>query len=111
MLRPDLVRRVAEFNPHLYARDVERVVDTILDRIETALIQGDRVELRGFGTFDLRQHGRGMRRNPRTGAAVEVGERVTIQFKPSLLMRERLNPGTGDLSAEAERQLQTSQTP
>jgi integration host factor subunit beta len=102
MLRPDLIRRVAELNPHLYAKDVERVVDTILDRMKAALIQGDRVELRGFGTFDLRHHERGMRRNPRTGAAVEVRERIAVHFKPSRVMQERLKLGDARLAGELE---------
>lgn len=102
MIRSELVSRVANQNPHLYAKDAEAVVDTILNRMKAALIQGDRLELRGFGTFDLRHHERGMRRNPRTGAAVEVGERITVHFKPSRVMRERLNPGAGGLAAAVE---------
>jgi integration host factor subunit beta len=108
MLRSELVARVANQNPHLYAKDVEAVVNTILDRIETALIQGDRIELRGFGTFEIRHHERGMRRNPRTGAAVEVGERASIHFKPSRVMRERLKLGAGDLAVKAEHRLRAS---
>ena len=51
MIKSELIERIAAQNPHLYQRDVERIVNTILDTITTALAQGDRVELRGFGMF------------------------------------------------------------
>jgi integration host factor subunit beta len=103
MIRSELVLRIAEMNPHLYAKDVEATVDAILDRIEAALIQGDRVELRSFGVFSVRHREARTKRNPRSGAAVQVGQRVAIHFKPAKVVRERLNLGETDPEGEAER--------
>ncbi|TXM96414.1 integration host factor subunit beta [Methylobacterium sp. WL64] len=91
MIRSDLVIRIAEQNPHLYAKDVEAVVDAILDRIGAALVDGDRVELRGFGTFEVRYREARSARNPRTGQAVEVEARTAIHFRPGKAMRVQLN--------------------
>ena len=55
MIKSELIERIAAQNPHLYQRDVERIVNTILDTITTALAQGDRVEFRGFGMFRVKR--------------------------------------------------------
>ena len=55
MIKSELVQRIAETNPHLYQRDVENIVDAILDEITRALARGDRVELRGFGAFSVKE--------------------------------------------------------
>ena len=80
MIRSELVIRIAEQNRHLNARDVERVVDTVLDRIAGALADGDRVELRDFGTFAAKELGARTGRNPRTGEVVSVRAKRTVQF-------------------------------
>ncbi len=67
MTKSQLIQRIAELNPHLYQRDVERIVSTVFDEISTALADGDRVELRGFGAFTVKHRKRGVGRNPRTG--------------------------------------------
>ena len=72
MTRSDLIKRLAAANPHLYARDLERIVDTVFEQIGSALTRGDRVELRGFGMFSTRGRGERVGRNPRTGAEVAV---------------------------------------
>jgi integration host factor subunit beta len=54
MIKSELVQRIAEHNPHLYQRDVENIVNAILDEIVAALARGDRVELRGFGAFSVK---------------------------------------------------------
>ena len=98
MIRSELVLRLAEMNPHLPVRAVEATVDAILSRIEAALIQGDRVELRNFGAFSTRHREAGPKRNPRTGAIVEKGERTAIHFKPSRSMQARINlAGVGEV--------------
>lgn len=104
MIRSELVARVAILNPHLYARDVERVVDTILGRIETALAQGDRVELRDFGTFSMKHRAARTGRNPRTGASVAISEKTAIHFKPGQGMRRRLNGDAVEPASETRRQ-------
>jgi integration host factor subunit beta len=91
MTKSDLILRLAERNPHLFQRDVERIVATILDEITAALSRGDRVELRGFGAFSVKHRGARVGRNPRTGASVSVAEKVVPYFKTGKELRERLN--------------------
>jgi integration host factor subunit beta len=94
VIKSELVQRIAERNPHLYLRDVENIVNAILDEITHALSRGDRVELRGFGAFSVTRRAARLGRNPRTGAHVEVDEKVVPFFKTGKEMRERLNEGT-----------------
>lgn len=91
MIKSELILRVAARNPHLYQRDVETIVGAILDTIGDALSRGDRVELRGFGAFSVKKRDARAGRNPRTGAAVAVGEKRIPVFKTGKDMRERLN--------------------
>ncbi|MEI6486444.1 MAG: hypothetical protein RIS17_904 [Pseudomonadota bacterium] len=91
MIRSELVASVAEQNPHLTLKDVERIVATIFDEITDALAQGRRVELRGFGAFSTRAREPRTGRNPRTGAAVKVDAKNVPYFKPGKELRERLN--------------------
>jgi integration host factor subunit beta len=91
MIKSELVQRIAETNPHLYQRDVENIIDAILDEITRALARGDRVELRGFGAFSVKSRPARTGRNPRTGAQVKVLEKVVPYFKTGKEMRERLN--------------------
>ena len=91
MTKSELIQHVAELNPHLYHRDVERIVTTIFDEISEALARGDRVELRGFGAFSVKQRDARIGRNPRTGAAVQVAEKHIPFFKTGKLLRERMN--------------------
>jgi integration host factor subunit beta len=91
MTKSELILRIGELNPHLYHRDVERIVTTIFDEITSALAKRERVELRGFGAFSvkLREARRG--RNPRTGETVSVEEKAVPFFKTGKELRERLN--------------------
>ncbi|MDA9207376.1 integration host factor subunit beta [Octadecabacter sp.] len=91
MIRSELIEKIAEENPHLYQRDVERIVNTIFDSIIEAMAQGDRVELRGFGAFSVKQRDARLGRNPRTGEAVQVEEKHVPFFKTGKLLRDRLN--------------------
>lgn len=91
MIRSELVARIAEQNPHLYEREVEAVVDTIIDRISDALADGNRVELRGFGSFEPRRREARTARNPRSGETVEVEARAHVLFKPGKTIQARLN--------------------
>lgn len=93
MIKSELVQKMAEANPHLYQRDVENIVNTIIDEITKAMARGDRVELRGFGAFSVKNRPARTGRNPRTGAAVEVEEKYVPFFKTGKEMRERLNDG------------------
>ncbi len=93
MIKSELVQRLAEQNPHLYQRDVENIVNAILDEVSGALMRGDRVELRGFGAFSVKNRPARTGRNPRTGQKVEVDEKFVPFFKTGKEMRERLNDG------------------
>jgi integration host factor subunit beta len=95
MIKSELVQRIADRNPHLYLRDVEKIVNAILDEITSALARGDRVELRGFGAFSVKHRDARVGRNPRTGAHVSVDEKAVPFFKTGKEMRERLNEGFG----------------
>jgi integration host factor subunit beta len=92
MLKSELIEKLAEQNPHLYRRDVEDIVNAILDTIAAALERGERVELRGFGAFTAKRRGARAGRNPRSGAVVAVPEKVVPTFKMSREMLRRLNP-------------------
>jgi len=91
MTKSELIQRLAEANPHLYQRDVERIVSTIFDEITAALANGDRVELRGFGAFSVKERGARIGRNPRTGEAVNVSSKHIPYFKTGKQLREKLN--------------------
>ena len=91
MTKSELILKIGELNPHLYQRDVERIVSTIFDEISAALARGDRVELRGFGAFSVKQRNARLGRNPRTGDAVAVERKVVPFFKTGKQLRDRLN--------------------
>ena len=95
MIKSELVARLAERYPHLYHRDVERIVTTVLDEITKALSNGDRVELRGFGAFSVKVRPARQGRNPRTGESVSVREKRVPFFRTGKELRERLNAGGG----------------
>jgi integration host factor subunit beta len=96
MIKSELVLKIAEQNPHLYQRDVEKIVKAILDTIADALARGDRVELRGFGAFSVKRRDARTGRNPRTGETVSVQQKVIPVFKTGKEMRLRLNAGDDD---------------
>ena len=91
MIRSELIQKIADENPHLYQRDVERIVNTIFDEVTDAMARGDRVELRGFGAFSVIKRDARIGRNPRTGATVDVEEKHVPFFKTGKLLRDRLN--------------------
>lgn len=91
MIKSELVLKIAEKNPHLYHRDVERIVNRVFDEIIDALKQGNRVELRGFGAFSVKERQARTGRNPRTGASVDVTEKHVPFFKTGKELRQRLN--------------------
>lgn len=93
MTKSDLIKRLGDSNPHLYLRDIERIVSTVFDEISEALSRGDRVELRGFGAFSVRERAARQGRNPRTGDSVQVPDKAVPYFKTGKELRMRLNDG------------------
>jgi len=91
MTKSELIQRLAEQNPHLFLRDVEKIVDTIFGEIKNALARGDRVELRGFGAFSVKHRKARVGRNPRTGESVQVEAKALPFFKTGKALRDRLN--------------------
>jgi integration host factor subunit beta len=91
MIRSELIQKIAEENPHLYQRDVERIVNTVFEEVTGAMARGDRVELRGFGAFSVKKRDARVGRNPRTGETVRVEEKHVPFFKTGKLLRDRLN--------------------
>ena len=91
MIRSELIQKIADENPNLFQRDVERIVNTIFEEITDALANGDRVELRGFGAFSVKTRDTRVGRNQRTGEAVSVDKKKVPFFKTGKLLRDRLN--------------------
>ena len=91
MLKSDLVNSLNEKLPELQKRDVELALNCILGQVENALVQGERIEIRGFGSFDLRHRPPRIARNPKSGEALYLPAKVAIHFKPGKEMRDRVN--------------------
>ena len=72
MIRSELIQKLADENPHLYQRDVERIVNTVFDEVIEAMASGNRVELRGFGAFSVKKRDARVGRNPRTGEKIHI---------------------------------------
>ena len=91
MTKSELIAKLAALNPHLYQRDVERIVATIFDEITNALARGDRVELRGFGAFSVKHRPARTGRNPRTGDAIKIKAAKIPKFRPGKALKDALN--------------------
>ncbi len=90
MTRSELILRIAEKNPHLTESDVEHIVTTIFSEIVNALSEGNRVELRGFGSFAVKARDGYIGRNPRSGESVKVPPKYVPTFKVGKQLREEL---------------------
>lgn len=93
MTKSELIQKLAERNPHLYLRDIEKIVETIFEEMTQALVEGNRVELRGFGAFSVKHREARVGRNPRTGEQVHVESKRLPFFKAGKALRENLNGG------------------
>ncbi len=93
MLKSELIQKLASEYDHLRQEDLERIVNVILDEIGSALSKGDRVELRGFGAFSVRERAARKGRNPRTGEPVDVPAKTVPFFKAGKELRSRVNGG------------------
>ncbi len=91
MTRSQLIERLAEQNPHLVHREVELLVNAIFETIAAGLARGDRIEIRGFGSFTVKERAPRVGRNPRTGETVHVAARSHPHFKSGKELRRRIN--------------------
>lgn len=91
MTRSELIEKIANKNPHLMLKDVERIVEVVLNKIISSLAKGERVEFRGFGAFSVRSRSPRTAKNPRTGEQVKVEERNIPHFKTGKQLHELLN--------------------
>jgi integration host factor subunit beta len=91
LIKSQLIQNITEANPHLFVRDIERIVNTIFNKITESLAEGRRVELRGFGAFSVHHRKERMGRNPRTGDKVHVDEKFIPRFKTGKELRLKLN--------------------
>jgi integration host factor subunit beta len=91
MIKSELVQKLSAQCPHLYQRDLEQIVNIVLDQVTNSLKDGGRVELRGFGSFSAKSRRARVGRNPRTGSSVEVIAKRALYFRPGRELRDRLN--------------------
>jgi integration host factor subunit beta len=91
MTKSELVLRLSNKFPHLYQRDIEKIVASVLGEISQSLVHGGRVELRGFGAFSIRKREARVARNPKNGQEVRIGERYAIYFRTGKELREKIN--------------------
>ncbi|MBD3652422.1 integration host factor subunit beta [Kangiella sp.] len=93
MTKSQLIERLVDKNPQLSVRDVELVVKSMLDQMSESLADGDRIEIRGFGSFSLHYRAPRVGRNPKTGESVKLDGKYVPHFKPGKELRERVNDG------------------
>ncbi len=91
MIRADLVKKIADKRPQLFEKDIEKSVKEVINALAEALVDGDRIEIRGFGTFNLRQYARCYATNPKTREKVSLNVRSIPHFKVGKALHNRLN--------------------
>ena len=91
MTKSELIARLAERFPQLVAKDADFAVKMMLDALTTALVRGDRIEIRGFGSFALNYRPPRIGRNPKSGDKVQVPEKYVPHFKAGKELRERVD--------------------
>ena len=91
MTKSELIERIAEKQTQLPIKDVELAVKTILEQMSQVLAAGERIEIRGFGSFSLHYREPRQGRNPKTGETVQLAGKYVPHFKPGKEMRERVN--------------------
>ena len=91
MTKSDLIERLVAGQNHLPPRDIETSVNAVLEYMSNSLVDGDRIEIRGFGSIGLRFRAPRIGRNPKTGESVSVPGKYVPHFKPGRLLRERVN--------------------
>jgi integration host factor subunit beta len=92
--KKDIIDRISRNQDQLPHRDIELAVKTIINCMTQALSTGERIELRGFGSFSLRYRKPRIGRNPKSGIAVNINERYVPHFKPGKNLKNKVNKGT-----------------
>jgi integration host factor subunit beta len=100
MTKSELIAQLSAKQPQLQPRDVELAVKELLEQMSAALATGERIEVRGFGSFSLHYRPPRVGRNPKTGTAVQVPDKHVPHFKPGKELRERVNNGEGGVPAD-----------
>ncbi len=95
MTKSDLIEKLSEQQSLLNYRDVELAVKLMLGQMSNSLAGGERIEIRGFGSFTLHHRPPRVGRNPKSGESVELGEKYVPHFKPGKELRERVNAAAG----------------
>ncbi len=91
MNKSELISRLSRRNSHLDYKKVEHSVNSLLEHISSTLEVGNRVEIRGFGSYNIKEHGARNSRNPRTGLKLRTTEKQVARFRPAKDLRERVN--------------------
>jgi integration host factor subunit beta len=91
MIKSELIQKIAEENPHLFQRDVERIVGTVFEEIIDAMAAGHRVELRGFGAFSVKRREARTGRNPRTGEPLQIAAARVPRFRAGKALKDAVN--------------------
>ena len=91
MIKSSLIKKLLKNNPHLVQKDVENIVNIVLDGISNALSKKGRAEIRGFGTFSLRKKNKRIGRNPKTEEKVTVPARIVPTFKFSRAFKDEVD--------------------
>jgi integration host factor subunit beta len=91
VVKSELVHALSEKLPELQQRDVELALNCMLNQMADALVQGERIEIRGFGSFDLRHRPPRIARNPKSGESLSLPAKVAMHFKPGKEMRNRVD--------------------
>jgi integration host factor subunit beta len=100
VVKSKLVRALSEKLPELQQRDVELALNCILAQMADALVEGERIEIRGFGSFNLHHRPARIARNPRTGESVDLPAKVKVHFKPGKEMKDRVNASRNQCEIE-----------
>lgn len=95
MTKSELIELIAERQPQLSHKDIELAVKTIIEHMSQILASGDRIEIRGFGSFSLHYREPRQGRNPKTGETVQLPGKYVPHFKPGKELRERVNQSLG----------------
>ena len=97
MVKSEIVKVLNKKMPDFQERDVESALNCMVNQMVDALVKGERIEIRGFGSFDLRHRSPRLARNPKTGESVQLAAKAAVHFKPGKEMRDRVNVPCGQL--------------